>query len=165
MKNIIAAIDFSNNSDNVLDSASEIAKGLGAKLWIIHATSAESSAPRGALESYEYYGIVQQFSNFPFDVEKDRKLTAEKFKKELQALNSISAKFNADGIETTSLLLEGAPVDVITEKAAELECDLIVLGSHGHGELRKLLVGSTCEEVLREASCGVLIVPPKNDSK
>jgi nucleotide-binding universal stress UspA family protein len=37
-------------------------------------------------------------------------------------------------------------------------CDLIVLGSHGHGRLRRLLRGSLTEEVVRNAHCPVLVV-------
>ncbi|MFA7257274.1 MAG: universal stress protein [Kiritimatiellales bacterium] len=36
---------------------------------------------------------------------------------------------------------------------------MVVMGSHGHGLLRKMLIGSVTEAVLREALCNVLIVP------
>jgi nucleotide-binding universal stress UspA family protein len=165
MKNIIAAIDFSSNSDGVLDLAAELAKSLGAKLWIIHATSIESSIPQVALETYEYYGIIQQFAEFPTDIEHDRELTAEKFRHEHKLLNALSAKFKSDGLEVTSLLLEGEPVELILKKAKEFAAELIVLGSYGHGEIHKLLIGSTCQDVLRDAECGVLVVPLKKEAQ
>jgi nucleotide-binding universal stress UspA family protein len=37
-------------------------------------------------------------------------------------------------------------------------CDLIVIGSHGHGRLRRLLRGSRTDEVVRHAQCPVLVV-------
>jgi nucleotide-binding universal stress UspA family protein len=37
-------------------------------------------------------------------------------------------------------------------------CDLIVIGSHGHGRLRRLLCGSITDEVVRRARCPVLVV-------
>jgi nucleotide-binding universal stress UspA family protein len=37
-------------------------------------------------------------------------------------------------------------------------CDLIVIGSHGHGRLRRLLRGSLTDEVVRHAHCPVLVV-------
>jgi nucleotide-binding universal stress UspA family protein len=37
-------------------------------------------------------------------------------------------------------------------------CDLIVIGSHGHGRLRRLLRGSLTDEVVRNAHCPVLVV-------
>ena len=37
-------------------------------------------------------------------------------------------------------------------------CDLIVIGSHGHGRFRRLLRGSLTDEVVRNAHCPVLVV-------
>jgi nucleotide-binding universal stress UspA family protein len=37
-------------------------------------------------------------------------------------------------------------------------CDLIVIGSHGHGRLRRLFRGSLTDEVVRHAHCPVLVV-------
>jgi nucleotide-binding universal stress UspA family protein len=37
-------------------------------------------------------------------------------------------------------------------------CDLIVIGLHGHGRLRRLLRGSLADEVVRHANCPVLVV-------
>jgi nucleotide-binding universal stress UspA family protein len=37
-------------------------------------------------------------------------------------------------------------------------CDLVVIGSHGHGRLRRLLFGSLTDEVVRHAGCPVLVV-------
>ncbi|MDH3345803.1 MAG: universal stress protein, partial [Kiritimatiellaceae bacterium] len=59
-----------------------------------------------------------------------------------------------------SMLLKGDAADLILEKAEEVKADMIVMGSHGHGMLRKVLTGSVTEAVLRKASCGVLIIPP-----
>lgn len=51
-----------------------------------------------------------------------------------------------------------APAPVILEYAAEADVDLIVIGSHGRRGLRRLLLGSVAEEVVRTASCPVLTV-------
>lgn len=42
-----------------------------------------------------------------------------------------------------------------------LAADAIVLGSHGHGALYDLLVGSVAEGVLRRAPCPVVVVPSR----
>jgi nucleotide-binding universal stress UspA family protein len=51
-----------------------------------------------------------------------------------------------------------AAAPAILDCADEEEIDLIVIGSHGRRGLRRLLLGSVAEEVLREAACPVLIV-------
>jgi nucleotide-binding universal stress UspA family protein len=53
----------------------------------------------------------------------------------------------------------GDPADVILRTARRRKAGLIVMGTHGRGGLRKLLLGSTTEQVLRRAACPVLAVP------
>src|SRR3989339_401753 len=52
----------------------------------------------------------------------------------------------------------GNPVDVIIEAAEAKECDLIVMGSHGHGGLAGILIGSTAKKVVQQSKIPVLIV-------
>jgi nucleotide-binding universal stress UspA family protein len=47
---------------------------------------------------------------------------------------------------------------MILTKAEEFHCDLIVMGTHGRTGLRRLLVGSVAEAVMRKAPCPVLTV-------
>jgi len=46
----------------------------------------------------------------------------------------------------------------IVEMLEKFGCDLIVIGSHGHGRLRRLLRGSLTDEVVRHARCPALVV-------
>ncbi len=159
MRNIIAAVDLSAGSARLLEQAGELAKGLGATLWILHATMAESSTLLPDLHIPDLYGMTEVPMPLPVDIQHDRALTAEKFRREHAWLNAASARLRARGVETISLLLRGDAVAVVMAKAAELPADLIVIGSHGHGKVFELLVGSTCEAILRAASCPVLVVP------
>ena len=52
----------------------------------------------------------------------------------------------------------GSPGNAIVEYAKEHGGDLIVMGSHGHTNLRHLLMGSVAEHVLRHATCPILMV-------
>jgi nucleotide-binding universal stress UspA family protein len=56
------------------------------------------------------------------------------------------------------VLLEGDPAAGIVEKARELPCDVIVMGTHGRTGVGRLLLGSVAEVVLRRAPCPVLTV-------
>ena len=51
---------------------------------------------------------------------------------------------------------EGAPAGQILRTAEEVGCDLIVMGTHGRTGLRRVLMGSVTEEVMRHARCPVL---------
>ena len=49
--------------------------------------------------------------------------------------------------------------DKTTFKQERLEADLIMMGSHGHSAIYRLLVGSVTEGVMRKAPCPIMIVP------
>ena len=55
----------------------------------------------------------------------------------------------------------GLAVDEILNYAHEHEIDLIVVGTHGHSGLARLLIGSVAEKLVRVANCPVLTVHPK----
>jgi nucleotide-binding universal stress UspA family protein len=54
---------------------------------------------------------------------------------------------------------EGDPALEIRRVAERIDCDLIVMGTHGR-TLEKLLMGSVAEQVVHDALCPVLVVPP-----
>jgi nucleotide-binding universal stress UspA family protein len=55
-------------------------------------------------------------------------------------------------------LVEGEPANEIVRVAAEMDCDLIVVGTHGRTGLKRLPLGSVAETVLRRAPCPVLTI-------
>ena len=52
----------------------------------------------------------------------------------------------------------GKPADKIVDAARDWPADLIVLGSHGRGGVRRLVLGSVAEAVMRHAPCPLFIV-------
>jgi nucleotide-binding universal stress UspA family protein len=56
---------------------------------------------------------------------------------------------------------EGSPKDVILRTARMLDADQIVVGSHGYGRIRSLVLGSVAHAVLTEAPCSVLVARSK----
>jgi nucleotide-binding universal stress UspA family protein len=54
----------------------------------------------------------------------------------------------------------GPAANVLTEAAARLQADLIVVGTRGRGALKAAILGSVSSEVLSGASCPVVVVPP-----
>jgi nucleotide-binding universal stress UspA family protein len=79
--------------------------------------------------------------------------------------NPVSVQVGLEGIKPTDkelkvdyLVVEGDPARAILKSAAERDCDLIVMGSHGRSGLKRLLFGSVAERVIRKATCPMLIV-------
>ncbi|MDG6105880.1 universal stress protein [Dactylosporangium aurantiacum] len=63
-----------------------------------------------------------------------------------------------DAAGTAMSVVAGDPVTVLL--AAARRARLLVLGSHGHGRLRRALLGSTSGRCVRRAGCPVVVVPP-----
>jgi nucleotide-binding universal stress UspA family protein len=53
-------------------------------------------------------------------------------------------------------MLRGDPAAEIVAEAERERCDLIVMGTHGRTGIRRLLMGSVAEGVVRKATCPVL---------
>ena len=56
------------------------------------------------------------------------------------------------------LIRPGAPAEVIVSTAQEHHCDLIVMGTHGHGTFTEFFVGSTAKRVIKNSPIPVLVI-------
>lgn len=65
---------------------------------------------------------------------------------------------NVPGLQISTQVLEGSPEKLIIEEATRWPADLIVVGSHGHGPVQRLLLGSVAQAVALHAPCPVEIV-------
>ncbi len=64
----------------------------------------------------------------------------------------------APGLRVIPLLLSGRPVDAILAEAERCEANMIVVGSHGYGPIKRFFLGSVSQAVAKNAHCSVLIV-------
>jgi len=62
------------------------------------------------------------------------------------------------GFEVDGVVTKGDIRETILDLAEEWKADLIVMGSHGYGPIRRVLLGSVAEFVARHAECSVEIV-------
>ena len=70
------------------------------------------------------------------------------------------ARLRAAGIEADGVVCEGPAPKEIVAQATAWDADLIVVGTRGHGLLRRLIVGSTARTVALHAPMSVLVVRP-----
>lgn len=71
-------------------------------------------------------------------------------------LTKFLATTNAAGVKT--IIREGDPGLIIADYADEVHAELIVMPSHGYHGVKRLLLGSVAERVLRHANCPILIL-------
>jgi nucleotide-binding universal stress UspA family protein len=56
------------------------------------------------------------------------------------------------------LIKNGTPAEIILQTVKEQNCDLIVMGTHGHGVIADVLIGSTAKWVVRQSLIPVLVI-------
>lgn len=144
VNNILAAIDFSDVSEVVIEKAAEIVRSFSSKLWLIHVAAPDPD--------FVGYGTGPQC---------ERDWRAKTLKAEHKYIQDRALQLEQSGINVTPLLIQGATVATIIQEAARLNADMIVIGSHGHSAIYKTLVGNVSDGIIRQASCPVLIVPAK----
>ncbi|NNJ93624.1 MAG: universal stress protein [Halobacteria archaeon] len=77
-----------------------------------------------------------------------------------QLLAAESARLRDAGWSDSTEIRKGDPAEEIIQAAEELQADLVVLGSHGTGEIKHYMLGNVSDRVLRHACCSVLVVKP-----
>lgn len=87
-------------------------------------------------------------------------------KEHLHNFSSYSDLLSAYGCRVRFAVEYGTPSATIIEYSEKTGADMIVMGSHGTSDLRRLLVGSTAEAVMRQASRPVLVLKsPESDGE
>ena len=140
---LLAAVDFSDSTEKVIENARNISKSFNAKMWLIHVAEPDP----------DFVG----YAAGPPQTERDA--VASRFCAEHKSLQQYAEKLRAEGIDCVALLVQGSTVETILHEAEKLSVGMIVVGSHGRGALMRVLVGSTSEGVLHRSSLPVLVVP------
>jgi nucleotide-binding universal stress UspA family protein len=77
----------------------------------------------------------------------------------LEVVEEAAAQARAADVETESVVRRGFPAEEICALAEAEDAQLIVLGSHGWGAMRRMIFGSVSTSVLHHARRPVLVVP------
>jgi len=147
-KKILFCTDFSKYSEAAKQCALEQARAFGSDVIIVHVIGSwPVHAYRGKvpIREQETVHTIQEPVNI------DLELVALEFKELVKDVQSHT--------------LIGSPAQEIVKLAEEENVDLIIIGSHGWSGFRYRLLGSVAENILRIASCSVMVVKPPKDRR
>jgi len=137
-RKILVPIDFSTHSSRALQTAIELAKAFGAKLYLLHCYPINV----GAISPY---GLV-----IPESFDRDIREAATK------QLAQWREKVTAQDLEVESEVTPLFPSEAIASTAERVGADLIVMGTRGLSGLKHVMLGSVAERTVRIAPCPVL---------
>lgn len=150
---ILVPLDFSDVTDLVVKNAKLIAKLLDAELKIIHVVS-----PMQDMGVQATRGVGGVFVE-PIDYGSIRDELAKDLKSEHKNILAIKQKLTEENIKVKTSILEGRVSDLVLSQVEEYDPDMIIMGSHGHGYLKKALLGSITMFVLKHVKCPVMVIP------
>lgn len=136
LRRILVPLDFSGKSRQALRYAAPIAQKFGGRIVLLHMIVPAAAGSSAALVP-------------DLKVEKERAMK----RLAITAANHVPTE-----VRGPNLVRAGSPYVGILAAAEELDVDMIVLTTHGRTGLKRLLLGSTAEQVMRHAKCPVLSV-------
>ena len=135
IRKILHPTDFSDRSRAAFEMAGALARDYAAELVIVHVAA---PAPIFAPDGIAVAGPTEE----PYE----------------PRVKLAAVRPDDPRVKFSHHLVEGDAADQILKVARAEGVDLIVLGTHGHTGVARLLMGSVAESVLRKAPCPVLTV-------
>ncbi|MGD9906129.1 MAG: universal stress protein [Vicinamibacterales bacterium] len=142
---LLCPIDFSEVSTHALEQAAALARRRGDRVWALAVlpSLAPLEEPPAAVAATVASGGADDLRRWRARAEAQCRAVA------------------AAGVDLTLDVREGHPVEAILDRAAALDATAIVMGTHGASGVRRFLLGSVTEQVVRRATVPVLVVPPR----
>ncbi len=144
--NILVPIDGSEASDAGVAEALGVAARMGASVRFFNVIDLNYLARTGGDGTSFHSSQLADLS---------RKEAATLLDQALERASAAGVKAEAGSVE----IMTGRPADEIVLEAGRCEAELIVMGTHGHRGLRRAMLGSDAESVVRHAAVPVLLVP------
>ena len=141
---ILLTTDLSPEAQRAFEPVARLARTLGAKLTLLH--------------------VVQPLMEEPEDAHLGAPVVGSGDGKAAEdALQKVASSLPSDLDVSLRLVTDVHVADAIVREARELDAGLIALSTHGRSGLRRLILGSVAEEVLRRSPVPVLCFPPSNE--
>jgi len=150
-KRILVPVDGSATANKGLHEAIELAKAQGASIRLVHVADEHSIAMMGIESAAGLDELMRSVAASGRNI-----------------LRNAERVVRRAGLEPTALMLEtltGPVSDPIVAEAKKWRADLIVIGTHGRRGVRRLLMGSDAEQIVRLSPVPVLLVRATESAK
>jgi universal stress protein A len=138
-KKILVSTDFSDNASQALPYANSYAQQFGAEVYLLH-----------VIEKVSFMSDMKDVPLALSDAQVQQQTRNE--------LDALAAKEFGEAVPIRTLVRQGKPPEEIVAAANELNVDLIIISTQGRTGLKRALLGSVAEKVIRHAPCPVLVV-------
>lgn len=149
---IVVATDGSKEAEMAATTAAKLAQKTGSELHMVHVFGIAPVGPPVYPNATEFEGVEQEEA----EVEQLQRISEQRAKEVLDA--ELEKVRSVGGTVEEEHLIEGRVAPEIVALAEKIGAGLIVLGSRGLGRLKRALMGSVSESVVRHAHCPVLVV-------
>jgi nucleotide-binding universal stress UspA family protein len=164
VKKILYATDLSENARYAFAYAVSLADLYGAKITLLHVLPEVSELMDKHVIGYIDADRWQEIKAQHFEEAKEALIGKRKGHLAIKdVLHQFSEQVKegqeGEGFITDDIIVErGNPVEQILKHVQERSCDLIVMGTHGHGTLEDVMLGSTARRVIRRSKIPVLVI-------
>jgi nucleotide-binding universal stress UspA family protein len=140
---IVAAVDFSQTSEDAVEAACELARPNHGHVILLHVVP----------DPFQFPSTMEPVALDPDAMLRDWTAGATEQLKALRDRQQPRPEF------LTAAVASGSAAAEIVKYANDQKADLIVVGSHGRGVVDRLVMGNVAERVVRQAACPVMVVP------
>jgi nucleotide-binding universal stress UspA family protein len=148
---ILLATDGSKEAGLAARTAADLAEKTGSELHVVHVFGIAPVGPPVYPEATNLQGVEREA-----EVEERQLISEQRARDVLEA--EVEKLRSAGGTVAQAHLLEGRVAPEVVALAEEIGAGLIVMGSRGRGSIRRALMGSVSDSVVRHAHCPVLVV-------
>jgi len=162
IKKILYATDLSESAVHAFSYAVSLANMYGAGITILHVL-AEFPGEEFIVNMINR-DTWEEIKNRHYSEARDQLIGKKRGHVAIkEVLEAFSEEAKADAKDQTfvtdeTLIKTGVPAEIIVQTAKEQNCDLIVMGTHGHGTFADVFVGSTAKWVIRQSPIPVLVI-------
>jgi nucleotide-binding universal stress UspA family protein len=153
---ILLATDGSKEAELASRTAADLAQKTSSELHMIHVFGIAPVGTPVYLEATDLQGAA-------LEEEAEQRISEQQAREVLEV--EVEKVRSAGGTVVQAHLMEGRIAPEIVALAEQIGAGLIVMGSRGYGGIRRALIGSVSDVVVRHAHCPIMIVrPEKADS-